>query len=95
MTLRSPSRLAPMGMKAWFAAAILCSALVGCAKSDPALPEVIVYKSASCGCCKVWARHLRDAGFRVTVRNADDLSPVKQRLGIPAAMRSCHTAEVQ
>ena len=59
-----------------------------------ALPAMTVHKSASCGCCGLWVEHARKAGFAVTVREADDISPVKARLGVPYAKGSCHTAEV-
>lgn len=82
-------------MKAWVTFALISFVLGGCAQSaDPVLPEVIVHKSASCGCCKVWAQHLRSAGFPVTVQNTEDVSPVKQRLGVSPRMASCHTAEI-
>ncbi|MBL8270515.1 MAG: DUF411 domain-containing protein [Steroidobacter sp.] len=80
---------------AWLFAALIHVMLSGCVKpSESALPEVIVHKSATCGCCKVWAQHLRNAGFSVVVRNSEDLTPVKQRLGVPPRVGSCHTAEV-
>lgn len=59
-----------------------------------ALPNVVVHKSPSCGCCGAWVDHMRDAGFQVEVRNADNLEPVKSRLGVPYGKGSCHTAEV-
>lgn len=34
------------------------------------------------------------AGFPVGVRNVSKLGPIKERVGIPVAMGSCHTAEV-
>jgi len=69
--------------------------LGACAQSgEPGMPDVVVYKSASCNCCKVWAQHLRNAGFPVEPRNVDDLNSVKQRVGVPVALGSCHTAEV-
>lgn len=58
------------------------------------LPPVTVHKTESCGCCRQWVEHLQKAGFSVKVLNSDNLAPVKQRLGVPAAMGSCHTAEV-
>lgn len=61
---------------------------------DRELPLAIVYKTASCGCCGVWADHLRAAGFAVEIRDTDDMHPVKQRLGVPAGKASCHTAEI-
>jgi hypothetical protein len=38
--------------------------------------------------------HLQMAGFRVEVRNADNVNPVKERLGVPHGKGSCHTAEI-
>ncbi len=61
---------------------------------DAALPNVLVHKSASCGCCTLWVEHMRSAGFRVEVRNSDDLNPIKERVGVPLGQGSCHTAEV-
>ncbi len=58
-------------------------------------PRVVVHKSESCGCCKVWVSHLAKAGFEVQVINADNLNSVKERVGIPYALGSCHTAEVE
>ena len=57
-------------------------------------PLVVVHKSPTCGCCKVWVEHLRGAGFAVEVRDTNAMDTVKQRVGIPAAKGSCHTAEV-
>ena len=59
-----------------------------------ALPLVVVNRSPSCGCCMNWVAHLRQAGFTVDVRNIADMGAVKDRLGVPGNMRSCHTAEV-
>ncbi|WP_375070481.1 DUF411 domain-containing protein [Stenotrophomonas lactitubi] len=61
---------------------------------DPELPLAIVHKTASCGCCGVWADHLKAAGFPVEIRDTDDMHPVKQRLDVPAGKASCHTAEI-
>lgn len=59
-----------------------------------AQPNVVVYKNASCGCCAVWVDHLRAHGFPVEVHDVDNLEPLKERVGVPPAMGSCHTAEV-
>ena len=59
-----------------------------------AAPKVVVHKSATCGCCKQWVKHLEQAGFSVDAIDHDDLAPIKARLGVPAGRESCHTAEV-
>lgn len=62
--------------------------------AEAALPTVVVSKSPTCGCCGKWIEHLRAAGFPVEVHDTHALHAVKERLGVPAAKRSCHTAEV-
>lgn len=53
-----------------------------------------VYKTPTCGCCEDWAEHMEENGFeveRVDV-SGQELSAVKDRHGVPPAMRTCHTA---
>src|SRR5258707_1373146 len=57
-------------------------------------PAILVHKDPDCGCCASWVRHLEDAGFAVTVEETADLQPVRKRLGVPADLAACHTAEV-
>lgn len=64
------------------------------AAAAPELSPMVVHKSESCGCCGLWADHMREAGFQVEVRNTEDMNPIKKELGIPAGKGSCHTAEV-
>lgn len=59
----------------------------------PAAP-ITVHKTPWCGCCSEWVAHLRDDGLAVTVVEHDDLSAVRDELGVPAELSSCHTAEV-
>jgi hypothetical protein len=56
--------------------------------------EVVVYKSPTCGCCAKWIDHLEDNGFNVEVHDRQNMKPVKDSLGIPRHLQSCHTAEV-
>lgn len=58
------------------------------------LPPVNVTKDPSCGCCDGWVAHIEAAGFPVQVVESTDMDRLKQRLGVPADMASCHTAEV-
>jgi hypothetical protein len=53
-----------------------------------------VHKDPNCGCCGGWIDHLRAAGFAVTAIDTDRMSAVKARLGVPAELASCHTAEL-
>jgi hypothetical protein len=56
--------------------------------------DVQVYKQPGCGCCELWARHMRAAGFRVAVEEAADVEAMKRRHGIPVNLRSCHTSVI-
>ncbi|WP_293573044.1 DUF411 domain-containing protein [Phaeobacter sp.] len=60
-------------------------------------PTVEVMKSPSCGCCSAWADHLLGAGFQVELRDLSDdaLWQMKDRLGVPEPLASCHTARVE
>ncbi len=58
------------------------------------LPMVTVHKDPNCGCCSHWAEYLRTAGFKVTVEDNQSIWGVKQQLGVPQALFSCHTAVV-
>ncbi len=57
-------------------------------------PAILVHKDPNCGCCAGWVRHLKDAGFAVTVEETADLQVVRRRLGVPADLAACHTAEI-
>lgn len=56
--------------------------------------SISVYRSASCGCCKGWISHLKAHNFTVNDVVVSDVTPHKQRLGVPVNGASCHTAEV-
>lgn len=58
------------------------------------LPPVSVWRDPYCGCCGAWVAHMRAAGFRVQDHVVQLLAPVRQRLGIPADLLSCHAAQV-
>jgi len=85
-----------MKASAIVAAFLFALALTGCSPStaETSLPLVKVTKNPSCGCCKLWVERLREAGFQVEVNDVDNLNSVKQRVGLPYGMGSCHTAEV-
>lgn len=54
---------------------------------------VDVWKDPNCGCCQSWVEHLQANGFRVAVRDVGNTA-VRQRLGMPEKLGSCHTATV-
>ena len=58
------------------------------------IPEVLSYRSASCGCCKKWVNHLRDNGLEVVDKIVEDVSVIKNQYQIPNNLRSCHSAQI-
>lgn len=81
-------------MKPAIRAAILFALLTPAAWAADVLPTVEVYKSPTCGCCGKWVEHMKANGFKVVTHEMNDVTPHKQRLGVPIGMGSCHTAEV-
>ena len=63
------------------------------AQAAPAKPLVEVWKDPSCGCCEDWVLHMKKSGFEVRVNDSGN-EAARKRLGIPAALGSCHTATV-
>jgi hypothetical protein len=87
MNTKTVTRRAALGMFAASWAAPAFSASAG-------TPAVLVHKDPNCGCCAGWVQHLRDNGFSVEIDEAENLAPVRRRLGVPEALAACHTAEV-
>jgi hypothetical protein len=54
-----------------------------------------IYKSRTCGCCAKWVDHVKAAGFTTVVHDDEDMDGVKDNLGVPRGVRSCHTAQVE
>lgn len=64
----------------------------------PNLPSgstpITVYKSSTCSCCTKWVDHIRANGFVPAVHDEEEMEQLKDKLGIPKSVRSCHTARV-
>ena len=58
------------------------------------MPDVTVYQSPYCGCCGKWVDYMKAQGFAVSVTKLEEVGAVKQQLGVPEALQSCHTAKV-
>lgn len=53
-----------------------------------------VHRDANCGCCTAWISHLQDNGFTVNDHVEPDMAAVKQELGVPPRLASCHTGVI-
>lgn len=59
-------------------------------------PVVEVWKTATCGCCKDWIRHLESEGYTVKFHDLPQARKDEQRrrLGLADKYGSCHTGLV-
>jgi len=62
--------------------------------ASAANPVIEVYKTATCGCCKQWIKHLEANGFTVKAQDVANTGDYRAKFGIPADYGSCHTARV-
>jgi hypothetical protein len=53
---------------------------------------ITIYKSRTCGCCTKWVEHLSANGFATTVHDEEEMDRLKDEMGVPQPVRSCHTA---
>jgi len=63
-------------------------------RAEPAV-AVKVWKDPNCGCCTGWVEYLRHNGFSVATIETTDVQAIKADRGVPAALASCHTAEIE
>lgn len=57
-------------------------------------PTLNMYKSESCGCCSLWAKHLEENGIKVVTHITNDPIKTKEKFKIPLDLSSCHTAKI-
>jgi hypothetical protein len=74
------------------AAGLLLTGLATRRVPAQASQPITVYKSKSCGCCALWVEHLKANGYTPVVHDEEDMDPLKDKLGVPVDLRSCHTA---
>jgi hypothetical protein len=55
---------------------------------------ITVYKSSTCGCCTTWVDYIRASGFAPVVHDQEEMEDLKDEMGVPSKVRSCHTAIV-
>lgn len=58
------------------------------------IASAVVHKTPACGCCGVYASYLGKRNFDVEISDVEDLRPIKESLGVPYELESCHTTEV-
>ena len=73
---------------------VLTGLLLSSALHAAEAPSIEVYRDPNCGWCSAWVEHLQANGFTVKEHIEQDMSAVKQRLGVPPRLASCHTGVI-
>ncbi|MDH4130194.1 MAG: DUF411 domain-containing protein [Gemmatimonadota bacterium] len=87
-------KLRQLGVLALGAVAVVTGLAAARPEARAAGPSVMVYKAPTCGCCTKWMEYLEANGFTVKHEDMADVSPMKEELGVPRKLVSCHTAVV-
>ncbi len=54
-----------------------------------------MFRDAGCGCCLKWLEQVKASfGQKAVIVNSTDMTAVKDKQGVPQALRSCHTVLV-
>jgi len=56
---------------------------------------ITIYKSSSCECCARWVDHIKANGFAPVVHDDEEMEAIKDEMGVPKDVRSCHTGIVE
>ncbi len=78
-----------IGAGAWMFKPSLVPSLVP--EASATSKDMVVYKSASCGCCGGWIVHADKAGYKVTAHDTEELQKYKTEANVPDQLQSCHT----
>ncbi len=62
--------------------------------AQAATGSITVYQDPNCGCCTGWVEHMRESGFTVKAIKTSDMGTIKEKLGVPVELGSCHTGVV-
>lgn len=60
-----------------------------------AAADIVMHRDPGCGCCEKWAVQVRQQfGRKVQIVDDSNRAAFQRRLGVPAALASCHTAVI-
>ena len=55
---------------------------------------VKLYRNPNCGCCNVYAEHLKSNGFKVDLIDTHDAAALHRKYAVPERLEGCHTAVI-
>ncbi len=56
---------------------------------------LLVHKTPTCGCCKMWMEHVEENGFTAYGQDHQNLMKIKEKYNIEPQYRSCHTKYIK
>jgi hypothetical protein len=56
--------------------------------------HAVLYRNPQCSCCDAYAAILKDNGFDVDLKAADNVSQISKMAGVPADLEGCHTMRI-
>lgn len=78
-----------------FGGALAVPLLKGRASAAAAEAGFVMWRDPGCGCCLEWAKRMETAfGRPLRIVSAPNMAAIKTARGVPAGLRSCHTALV-
>ncbi len=60
-------------------------------KNEIKKPTLLVHKTPTCGCCKMWMEHIEENGYITFSQDHQNLMKIKEMFKIEPQYRSCHT----
>ncbi len=76
--------------RAFFALAAFSATISVAHAANPTM-----FRDAGCGCCLKWLEQVKTSfGKKAVIVNSTDMSAIKDKQGVPQALRSCHTVLV-
>ncbi len=74
----------------FFALAAFSATIGGAHAANPTM-----FRDAGCGCCVKWLEQVKASfGQKAVIVNSADMAAIKNKQGVPQALRSCHTVLV-
>jgi hypothetical protein len=53
-------------------------------------PAAVMYINPQCSCCLGHANYLRQNGFKITVKETQEMSLIRRQHGVPEKLEGCH-----
>ena len=76
--------------RAFFALAAFAATIGVAHAANPTM-----FRDAGCGCCLKWLEQVKASfGKKAVIVNSTDMAAIKDKQGVPQALRSCHTVLV-